>query len=76
MPAARPAPTLVSLATAVPGNVIRQGELRGLIAQLFAGSEAGTARMLQVFEHAGIEQRHLCMPLDWYGGARTFAEQT
>ncbi len=76
VPDARPAPRLVSLATAVPGNAVRQSDLRALIAQLFAGSDAGSARMLQVFEHAGIEQRQLCMPLDWYGRERTFAEQT
>lgn len=69
-------PKLVSLATAVPAHVVRQGELRALIALLFQGSEAGSARMLQVFEHAGIEQRHLCMPVEWYGAERTFAEQT
>lgn len=69
-------PKLVSLATAVPAHVVRQGELRELIALLFKGSEAGSARMLQVFEHAGIEQRHLCMPVGWYGAERTFAEQT
>jgi hypothetical protein len=29
---------------------------------MFAGSEAGSAQLLQVFDHSGIEQRHLHAP--------------
>ena len=75
MTATAAAPRLVSLATAVPPHAVPQSALRDMIGRLFAGSEAGSARLLAVFEHAGIEQRHLCMPLDWYEGERTFAEQ-
>ncbi len=74
MPAAR-APRLVSLATAVPAHTVPQADLRALIERLFAGSEAGSKRLLQVFDHSGIEQRQLCMPLEWYAHERSFAEQ-
>jgi alkylresorcinol/alkylpyrone synthase len=72
---ARTAPTLVSLATAVPPHAVAQTEVRALVERMFAGSEAGSARLLQVFDHSGIAQRHICMPLDWYLSDRTFAEQ-
>ncbi len=75
MHAAAAAPRLVSLATALPGHLVDQHELRDMVARLFAGSEAGSARLLRVFEHSGIEHRHLCMPLAWYSEERTFAEQ-
>jgi alkylresorcinol/alkylpyrone synthase len=74
MPAAA-APRLVSLATAVPAHAVTQSDLRALMGELFAGSEAGSTRLLQVFDHSGIEQRHLCMPLEWYAQERSFAEQ-
>jgi alkylresorcinol/alkylpyrone synthase len=74
MPAVAP-PRLVSLATAVPPHRVPQAALRAMIARLFAGSEAGSARLLRVFDHSGIEQRHLCMEPEWYEAERTFAEQ-
>lgn len=68
-------PRLVSVASAVPANVVPQSRVRESVAAMFAGSEAGSARLLQVFDHSGIEQRHICMPLEWYAEPRTFADQ-
>ena len=70
-----PAPRLVSVASAVPAHAVPQAVLRAAVARMFAGSEAGSERLLKVFDHSGIEQRHLCMPLEWYQSERTFAEQ-
>ena len=75
VPAPVPAPSLVSLATAVPPHAVPQPVVRALVERMFAGSEAGSARLLAVFDHSGIEQRHFCMPLDWYVSERSFAEQ-
>ncbi len=63
------------MATAVPPHAVPQTEVRALVARMFAGSEAGSTRLLQVFDHSGIAQRHFCMPLEWYMTERTFAEQ-
>ena len=71
----RLAPLLVSVATAVPEHAVPQAEVRALVARMFAGSEAGGARLLTVFDHSGIAQRHFCMPLEWYMTERSFAEQ-
>lgn len=68
-------PRLAGLATAVPAHVARQDDARGLAAQLFSGAIEADARLLQVFEHAQIEQRRTCMPLEWYAVDHTFEEK-
>jgi alkylresorcinol/alkylpyrone synthase len=69
------APRLAAVATAVPGHAAAQAEARALVAHLFQGSEAGSERLLAVFEHSGIERRHFCMPLEWYTRDHAFEEQ-
>jgi len=69
------APRLVALATAVPEPLVPQVRIRALVEQLFDGGPAGKGRLLQVFDHSGIETRSVCMPLEWYIEPRTFAEQ-
>jgi len=70
-----PSPRLAAVATAVPAHVATQSEARALVARMFHGTEAGSERLLAVFDHSGIERRHLCMPLEWYTRERTFEEQ-
>lgn len=69
------APRLAAIATAVPRHAATQGEARALVARMFHGSEAGSERLLAVFDHSGIERRNLCMPLEWYTHEHTFEEQ-
>jgi alkylresorcinol/alkylpyrone synthase len=69
------APRLAAIATAVPAHAATQAEARALVARMFHGSEAGSERLLAVFEHSGIERRHFCMPLDWYTHEHAFEEQ-
>jgi alkylresorcinol/alkylpyrone synthase len=69
------APRLAAIASAVPGNEATQAEARALVARMFHGSDAGSERLLAVFDHSGIERRHFCMPLDWYTHEHAFEEQ-
>ena len=69
-------PRLAALATAVPPHVARQSDAQGLVSRLFSEVVASDRRLLQVFEHAQIEQRHICMPLEWYASAHGFAEKS
>jgi len=71
----RPVPRLVALATAVPPHVLLQTDVRGLAARLFSGAIGTDRRLLQVFEHAQIEKRHACMPLEWFAAEHDFAEK-
>jgi alkylresorcinol/alkylpyrone synthase len=67
MPNPIPAPRLVALATAVPDHVLRQSEVVERARLLFHGRIDDFARLLPVYGNAGIETRHSCVPLDWYG---------
>lgn len=74
---ARPAspPRLVGLATAVPPHEIRQADVREMAAKLFPGALGADARLLQVFEHAQIDTRNVCEPIEWLSTAHTFEEK-
>ncbi len=65
---------LVSLATAVSPFVLRQDEVRAEAQILFRERGDQIARMLPVYDNAGVKTRYSCVPLDWYrstGGWKT-----
>jgi alkylresorcinol/alkylpyrone synthase len=68
-------PKLAAVATAVPRHAASQADTRALVAQMFHGSDAGSERLMAVFDHSGIERRQFCMPLEWYTAPHTFEEQ-
>ena len=70
-----PDPRLVALATAAPEPLVPQAVIRATVERLFANGSATLSRLLQVFDHSGIESRSVCMPLEWYAQPRTFGEQ-
>ena len=72
MPSA--SPRLLSVATAVPPHVVRQDEARALAARLFAARGLSDPRLLSVFDHNSVAQRHVCMPLSWWETEHTFGE--
>ncbi|HSR71441.1 MAG TPA: 3-oxoacyl-[acyl-carrier-protein] synthase III C-terminal domain-containing protein [Kiloniellales bacterium] len=59
---------LVSLASAVPPFVLRQRDVQATAEALFRKRGSDIARLLPVFDNAGIETRYSCVPLDWYHG--------
>lgn len=59
-------PRLMSLATAVPPFVLEQAEVAARARDIFPARSSEIARLLPVFENAGIETRYSCVPLDWY----------
>jgi alkylresorcinol/alkylpyrone synthase len=71
-----PAPRLEALATALPDQVVRQDDAQALVTALFSAQlSADDRRLLAVFENAGIAERHVCMPLAWYGEDHDFRER-
>jgi alkylresorcinol/alkylpyrone synthase len=58
--------SLISLATAVPPNVIGQAEAKSLAREAFGGSKALFDRLAGVFDNAGILQRNIVAPASWY----------
>src|SRR5690348_7776484 len=57
---------LVSLATALPPYVITQAEAKERAREAFGGKKALFDRLSGVFDNAGIAQRHIVAPHDWY----------
>ncbi|HLL60063.1 MAG TPA: type III polyketide synthase [Allosphingosinicella sp.] len=60
--------SLLSLATAVPETVLTQGEAKALARRLFGTRTGLFERLAPVFDNAGIAQRHIVRPVEWYEG--------
>ena len=58
--------SLLSLATAVPPQVISQEEAKVRARQAFGGKKELFDRLSGVFDNAGIAKRHIVAPQDWY----------
>lgn len=59
---------LLSLATAVPPNVLSQQEAKTLARTLFGARASHFEKLEPVFDNAGIDRRHIVRPPDWYRG--------
>ena len=57
--------SLLSLATAVPGNVIAQADAKAIAREAF-GRKALFDRLAGVFDNAAIATRHTVAPIEWY----------
>ena len=62
----RPSAKLVSLATAVPPNVLSQSDVAAAASQCFGGRYDEFERLARVFKSSGIRRRHAVRPIDWY----------
>ncbi|RDD62016.1 type III polyketide synthase [Ferruginivarius sediminum] len=58
---------LTGLSTAVPPYPLDQGDVRERARLIFRRNDSEMARLLPVYDNAGIERRYSCVPLDWYG---------
>ena len=60
--------SLLSVATAVPPHAIPQAEAKLRAREAFGGKKALFDRLSGVFDNAGIAQRNIVAPGDWYMG--------
>jgi alkylresorcinol/alkylpyrone synthase len=68
-------PSLVSVATALPPHRVAQSSCKEFADALFGPTlAADERRLLAVFDSAGIERRHFCMPLDWFARPHDLGE--
>ncbi len=58
--------SLLSLATAVPPQVVEQQEAKVRARKAFGGRKELFDRLASVFDNAGIARRHIVAPQDWY----------
>jgi len=66
---------LLSLATALPPYIVEQAEAKTKARDLFGGRKALFDRLASVFDNAGIDQRHIVAPTDWYEGHHGWKER-
>lgn len=58
--------SLLSLATAVPPQVVEQSDAKIRAREAFGGKKGLFDRLAGVFDNAGIARRHIVAPPDWY----------
>ena len=68
--------SILSLATQTPPNELSQDAAVEVARAVLASGFRDFDRMTSVFTNAGIQQRQLACPVDWYRDERTFAERT
>ena len=68
-------PRILSLATAYPPHVLEQQRVVEAAGEVFSGDFSDFVRLVPIFENAGIETRHSCVPLEWYVEPHDFAER-
>lgn len=70
------APRMISVATAVPDNILVQHEVAAVAERVFAGRFDNYGRMSRVFASSGIRKRHAIRPIDWFLAPRGWSERT
>ncbi len=69
------APRILGVGTAVPEHVVSQTQAREFAGRMFGRQHPDIERLLPVFDHAGVEQRHFCVPADWFDQPHSFGER-
>jgi alkylresorcinol/alkylpyrone synthase len=68
-------PKIAAIANAVPPRVITQSQAREFAAMYFRDHRRDVERLLPAFDHAGIEERHICMPPEWFLSPKSFPDK-
>ncbi len=71
----QPTAHLVSLATAVPRFGLAQDDVAHRAGELFAPMVSDFSRLTPIYRNAEIEQRHSCVPIEWYSQRHSFGER-
>jgi alkylresorcinol/alkylpyrone synthase len=66
--------TVASVGTAVPEHVVKLEEVREACFAIFRDLP-GLERLIEVVDHAGVEQRHMCFPPVYYLERRSFEDR-
>jgi alkylresorcinol/alkylpyrone synthase len=66
---------VLGVGTAVPEHVVGQSQARDFAGHMFGRHHGDIDRLLPVFDHAGVDRRHFCVPADWFEVSHTFRER-
>lgn len=68
--------SILSLATASPAHNLSQADAVEAARELIGGQFADFDRLESVYRNAGIQNRQLAMPVEWYRTPRSFQERS
>ncbi len=68
-------PRIVALATATPPHVVPQTAVKRFAEEIFSDTVGADPRLLEIFDNAQIDERRLCVPLDWLATHHSFQER-
>ncbi|QIK96506.1 type III polyketide synthase [Sphingomonas sp. HDW15A] len=68
--------SILSLATGTPRNVLSQSDALAAARELIGNKFQDFDRLAAVYANAGIENRQIAMPAEWYFVERSFQERT
>ena len=68
-------PRVLSVATAVPRHCVSQETARDFARLMFSETYRDVERLLPIFDNANIDNRHFCVPPEWFGEDHTFPEK-
>ena len=68
--------TMLSLATAVPPNVLEQSAVADFARRIYAKPFARYPKLADVFMNAGIERRYSVRPIEWFDAPHDWSERT
>lgn len=68
-------PHLLALSTVVPSYPLHPEEVRRVAIRIFNDAFGDLERLLPVYDHACINTRYSCVPLEWYEASHGLAER-
>ncbi len=68
-------PRVLSVATAVPPHQVSQETARDFARLMFSDTYRDVERLLPIFDNANIDNRHFCVPPEWFAEDHSFAEK-
>jgi alkylresorcinol/alkylpyrone synthase len=68
-------PRILSVATALPPHRIGQEEAKRFARGMFSRREGDFERLLPIFDNVHVDNRHFCVPIEWFERDHTFPEK-
>lgn len=68
-------PKILSVASAVPPHRVGQAEVKEFARGMFGEVYRDIGRLTPIFDNVHVENRHFCVPLEWFEEDHTFPEK-
>ncbi len=68
-------PKILSVATALPPHCIGQEEAKRFARGMFSRRDGDFERLLPIFDNVHVNNRHFCVPVEWFEEDHTFPEK-